>query len=161
MMTAPGADAGKGVAGDADTPVKAPKERGPPLERTENLGEQADTSGVTVKPTYLQAAIKKLAVLVSTGTDAPMTQAQLEEQHWNILQEAIDVARIRQEFDIMQCEYNKAHGFTPVAAQPSRVGEVRNRGRNLNAEMGREAREKTVVSASVVSADKRSIILLL
>ena len=54
----------------------------------------------------------------------------------------------------MQREYNKAHGFTPVAAQPSKVGEVRNRGRNLNAEMSRDARAKTVVSASVVSADK-------
>ena len=29
MMSAPGADAGKGVAGDADTPVKAPRARGP------------------------------------------------------------------------------------------------------------------------------------
>ena len=55
MMTAPGADVGKGVAGDADTLAKAPRLRGPLLERTENLGEQADTSGVTAKPTYLQA----------------------------------------------------------------------------------------------------------
>jgi hypothetical protein len=75
MMTAPGADAGKGVARDADTPAKAPRARGPLLERTENLGEQAGTSGVMAKPTYLQAAIKKLAVPVSTGTDTPMTQA--------------------------------------------------------------------------------------
>jgi hypothetical protein len=78
----------------------------------------------------------------------------LEEQRRNILQEAIEVAQIRQEFDITLREYNKAHGFTPIAAQPSRVGEVRNRGRNLNAEMGRDGRSKSVVSASIVSADK-------
>lgn len=94
MITAPGADAGKGIAGDADTLAKAPRARGPPLERAENLGEQADTSGVMMKPTYLQAAIKKLAVSVSTGTNAPLTQAQLEEQRQNILEEAIEVAQI-------------------------------------------------------------------
>jgi hypothetical protein len=73
MMTAPGADAGKGIAGDANTLAKAPRARGPPLERAENLGKQADTLGVMAKPTYLQAAIKKLAMLVSTGTDALLT----------------------------------------------------------------------------------------
>jgi hypothetical protein len=53
MMTTPNADAGKGIAGDADTPAKAPRARGPPLERAENLGDLTDTSGVLAKPTYL------------------------------------------------------------------------------------------------------------
>jgi hypothetical protein len=155
MMTAPGADAGKGIVGDADTPAKAPRARGSPLERAENLVDLAGTSGVSAKPTYLQAAIKKLAVPVNTGTDVALTQAQLEEQRWNILQEAIKVAQIWREFDIIRHEYNQAHGFTPVAVQPSRVGEVRNQGRNLNTEMGRDVGEKTAVLASVVSVDKQ------
>jgi hypothetical protein len=53
MMTTPGAGAGKGVAGEAKTPAKAPRARGPPLERTENLGDQGGTSRVSAKPTYL------------------------------------------------------------------------------------------------------------
>jgi hypothetical protein len=95
MMTAPGAGAGKGVSGDAETPAKTSRARGPPLERTENLGDQAGTLGVSAKPTYLQATIEKLVVPVNTGADVALTQAQLEEQRWNILQEAMEIAQIR------------------------------------------------------------------
>ena len=44
--------------------------------------------------------IEKLATLVAPSADAALTQAELEEQRQNILQEAREVARVRQEFDI-------------------------------------------------------------
>ena len=62
--------------------------------------------------------------------------------------------RVRQEFDISLREYNKAHGFTPVANRTSRIDEVRIRGRDLNAEIARDGRSKSSRIASHVSADK-------
>jgi hypothetical protein len=85
MMTAPDARAGKGVAGETKAPAKTSRARGPPLERTENLGDQAGTSSMSARPTYLQAAIEKLAVPVNTGADLALMQAQLEEQCQSIL----------------------------------------------------------------------------
>jgi hypothetical protein len=151
MMTAPGADAGGGGAGKAGMPAKATRLRGPPLERTENLADGAGTSAVPTTPTVLQAAIDKLKAPVDADAGIALTQAQLQEQHQNILQEAIEVAKIRQEFDIMLREYNRAHGFTPVSVnRPSRIEELHARGRNLNAEIDRAAGENIVMSASYI-----------
>ena len=68
-----------------------------------------------VTPSPLQDTIEKLATPVAPSADAALAQAELEEQRKNILQEALEVARVRQEFDISLREYNKAHGFTLVA----------------------------------------------
>ena len=107
-----------------------------------------------VTPSPLQDVIEKLATPVAPSADAALTQAELEEQRKNILLDAIEVARVRQEFDISLREYNKAHGFAPVANQTSRMHEVRNRGRDLNAEIGRDGRSKSSRTVSHVSADK-------
>jgi hypothetical protein len=58
-----------------------------------------------------------------------MTQDELEAQRLQVLQEADDIVRARQELDITFREYNIAHDFTLVNNEPGRVGDVRNRGR--------------------------------
>jgi hypothetical protein len=47
-------------------------------------------------------------------------------------------------------EYEAAHGFTPVITRPSRIEEVRTRGRNLNTELGKDARAKSHTTTSTV-----------
>ena len=51
-------------------------------------------------------------------------------------------------------EYNKAHGFTPVVARPSRIDDVRARGKNLNAELARDGKSRSSRTASHISADR-------
>jgi len=153
LMTAPGADAGGGGAGKLGMPAKATRSRGPPLERTENLAGGAGTTADPATPTVLQAAIDRLKAPVDADAGIALTQAQLQEQRQDILQEAIEVAKVRQEFDITLREYNRAHGFTPVSVErPSRIEELRARGRNLNADIDRAGGENIVMSASYISA---------
>ena len=49
-----------------------------PLERRENLRDQAGTSNVPVRTAPLDDVIEKLAVPVATGTDVALTEAELE-----------------------------------------------------------------------------------
>ena len=126
-MTAPDVGAGVATAGDADTGTRSTRTARLPLERPQNRTAQAGTSGVPVTPSPLQDVIEKLATPVAPSADAALTQAELEEQRKNILEEALEVARVRQEFDISLREYNKAHSFTPVANPVSRMDEVRTR----------------------------------
>ena len=58
----------------------------------------------------------------------------------------------REDFERSLCEYNLVHGFTPVAKGPSRLKEVRDRGRRLNAEIEKDGR--TSRTSSVLSAEK-------
>jgi hypothetical protein len=88
------------------------------------------------------------------SVDLVMTQTELEEQRQQILRESNEIARTRQELDIIVCEYNIAHGFTPVNNEPSHVGKVRDRGRNINRELARDGKSNTSMSATYVSADK-------
>jgi hypothetical protein len=74
---------------------------------------------------------------VVATADLAMTQDELEAQRQQILQEANEIIHARQELDITFREYNIAHGFTLVNNEPGRVGDVRNRGRNLNKELNR------------------------
>ena len=131
MMTAPGADAGKGAIGETDAGAKSARTARPPLGRPENRAGYAGPSSVPVRSDPLRDTIEKLGMPVTPCADTVLTQAQLEEQRQSILQEAIEVARVRQEFDISLREYNKAHGFTPVAKGPSCIDDVRNQGKNL------------------------------
>ena len=50
------------------------------------------------------------------------------------------MAQTQDEFDRAMREYDAMHKFTPVTRGPSRLGQVRNRGRCLNAELEKEAR---------------------
>ena len=64
------------------------------------------------------------------------------------------MAEIRREFGITLREYNQAHGLTPVAARPSRVEEVRKRGKGLNAEIARDGRSSSSKTHSNLSVEK-------
>jgi hypothetical protein len=47
-------------------------------------------------------------------------------------------------------EYEVALGFTPVVTRPSRIEEVRTRGRYLNNELGKDSRAKTHSATSTL-----------
>jgi hypothetical protein len=49
----------------------------------------------------------------------------------------------RERFNRQLREYEAAHGFTPVVTQPSQIDEVRTRGRDLNTEIDKGARNKS------------------
>lgn len=155
MVTAHGGDVGKGVAESAGLPSKSGRMARPPMEKPENIAAQAGTSAVPAKPTPLQSTIKRLTLPVAPNANSAQLQAELELERQKLLQEAVDVARARQELEISLREYNKAHGLNSTAVDnPRRVGEVRNRGRNLNAEIARDGRAMPAVSASYVLALK-------
>ena len=99
-MTSPIIGAGHATAGEAEASAKSTRTARPPLEKPENRAAHAGTSSVPVVPGPLQNVIEKLATPVAPSADAALAQAQLEEQRQSILQEAIEVARVRQEFDI-------------------------------------------------------------
>jgi hypothetical protein len=56
--------------------------------------------------------------------------------------------------DITFHEYNIAHGFTTINNEPSKVGNVRHRGGNLNRELRRDGRSDISMSTSFVSAER-------
>ena len=111
-MTAPVVGASIATAEETEVSTRSTRTARPPLERPENRTTQAGTSGVPVTLSPLQDAIEKLATPVAPSADAALAQAEPDEQRKSILEEALEVARVRQEFDISLREYNKAHGFT-------------------------------------------------
>ena len=111
-------------------------------------------SNVPPRPTPLQATIEKLARPVHPGADPTLAQVQLDEQRQRLLEEAKEMALIWQELDIQTREYNIAHGFTSVANHPSRIGEIRQRGKNLNAEISRDGRARSSAATSHMSAER-------
>jgi hypothetical protein len=56
----------------------------------------------------------------------------------------------RERFNRQLREYEAAHGFTPVVTRPSRIDEVRTRGRDLNTELGKDARARSHTATSTV-----------
>ena len=59
------------------------------------------------------------------------------------------MAQIRDEFDRSMREYDAAHNLTPMTRGPSRLGQVRDRGRRLNAELERDGRPQEIGRAHV------------
>ena len=60
----------------------------------------------------------------------------------------------KRQFDITLREYNTAHDFTPARDAPSRITEVRRRGRDLRAEIDRDARSSSNKEPSHMTAEK-------
>jgi hypothetical protein len=56
----------------------------------------------------------------------------------------------RERFNRQLREYEAAQGFTPVVTRPSRIEEVRTRGRDLNNELGKDGRARTHSATSTV-----------
>jgi hypothetical protein len=58
----------------------------------------------------------------------------------------------RDRFNHEQREYEAAQGFTPVVTRPSRIEEVRTRGRDLNNELDKDTRTRAHTATSTVPA---------
>jgi hypothetical protein len=133
---------GKGAAAADVTPEKekAKITARPPLERAENL---AGTSGVPARGQPLVPIINRLLELVQFGDDLEQTKEVLEGTRQALVDEALAMEQERERFNRQIREYEAAQGFTPVVTRPSRIEEVRTRGRDLNSELGKNSRAKT------------------
>jgi hypothetical protein len=56
----------------------------------------------------------------------------------------------RERYNWQLREYEAAHGFTPVVTWPSQIEEVRTRGRDLNTELDKGARDKSHSATSTL-----------
>ena len=74
-----------------------------------------------------------------------------------MLEEARKVAEQRRELDRSTREYQSAHGLSPTSKQPSKIGLVRNRGKNLNDEIARDGRAKSIATASASALSDRPV----
>jgi hypothetical protein len=83
----------------------------------------------------LDAAITDLCAPLNITVDLVKISEDLERTCRNLLKEAVDVDDTRWRILSMMNEYNVAHGFTPAGDGPSRAGQVRQRGRELGAEL--------------------------
>jgi hypothetical protein len=144
----PAENAGKAAAAAGASPPEPPKVKRsalPPLEHVENL---AGTSGVPARGEVLLPIIDRLLEPVRSGDDPEQTREVLEGSRQALVDEALAMNQERERFNRQLREYEAAHGFTPVVTRPSRIEEVRARGRDLNAEIGKDARDKSHTATS-------------
>jgi hypothetical protein len=87
----------------------------------------------------LDVAITDLRALLDISADPVKVSEDLERTRLNLLKEAVDVDDTRRRVLSTINEYNIAHGFTPAGDGPSRAGQVRQRGRELGAELNQAA----------------------
>jgi hypothetical protein len=105
--------------------VRPPLERPPPPEQDLPPPERD----------VLDAAIMDLRTPLDISADLVKASEDLERTRLNLLKEVVDVDDTRRRVLSTINEYNVAHGFTPAGDGPSRAGEVRQRGRELGAEL--------------------------
>jgi hypothetical protein len=87
----------------------------------------------------LDAAITDLRMLLDLAADPAKLTEDLERTRCTLLQEAIGVEDAHQHVLSMLHEYNTAQGYTPAGDGPSRARQVRQRGRDLGAELNQAA----------------------
>jgi hypothetical protein len=63
----------------------------------------------------------------------------------------------RDKFNRELRDYEAAQGFTPVVTRPSRVDEIRTRGRDLNTELDKDTRTRAHSATSTVPARPKPI----
>jgi hypothetical protein len=146
----PLADGAGKAAAAVDTPPEPPKAKRsarPPLERAENL---AGTSGVPARGQVLLPIINRLLEPVRSVDDPEQTKEILEGSCQALVNEALAMHQECERFNRQLREYEAAHGFTPVVTWPSRIEEVRTRDRDLNTELGKDARAKSHSATSTV-----------
>jgi hypothetical protein len=142
MMVGTAVPPADGAAAADVTPEKEKAKRTsrPPLERAENL---AGTFGVPARGQPLIPIINRLLEPVQSGDDPEQTKEVLEGTRQALVDEALAMQQEREWFNRQLREYEAAQGFTPVVTRPSRIEEVRTRGRDLNNELGKDSRAKT------------------
>jgi hypothetical protein len=147
---APSADgAGKGAAADVPPEQRPKRSARPPLERAKNL---AGTSGVSARDQPLIPIINWLLEPVWSGDDLEQAKEVLEGMRQVLVSEALAMPQERERFNRELREYEAAQGFTPVVTRPSRIEEVRTRGRDLNAELDKDTRARAHSATSTVPA---------
>jgi hypothetical protein len=127
----PADGAGKGAAA-ADIPSeneKAKRTARPLLERAENL---AGTFGVLARGQPLIPIINRLLKPVQSGGDPEQVKEVMEGMRQALIDEALAMQQERERFNHQLREYEAVQGFTHVVTRPSRIEEVRTRGRDLN-----------------------------
>jgi hypothetical protein len=87
----------------------------------------------------LDATITDLRAPLDISVDPVKVSKDLERTRLNLLKEAVDVDDTHRRVLSTINEYNVAHGFTPARDGPSRVGQVRQRGCELRAELNQAA----------------------
>jgi hypothetical protein len=126
---------------------KAKRSVRPPLEHVENL---AGTSGMPARVQPLLPIIDQLLEPMQSGDDPKQTREVLEGSRQALIDEALAMHREHERFNRQLCEYEAAHGFTLVVTRPSRIVEVRTRGRDLNTELDNGARAKSHSATSTL-----------
>jgi hypothetical protein len=147
MPLADGASKGAAAADVTPEKEKAKRTARPPLERAENL---AGTSGVPARGQPLIPIINRLLEPVQSGDDPEQTKEVLEGTRQALVDEALAMQQERERFNRQLREYEAAQGFAPMVTRPSRIEEVRTRGRDLNNELGKDSRAKTHSATSIV-----------
>jgi hypothetical protein len=109
--------------------ARPPLERPPLPEQDLPLPEQD----------VLDTAIMDLRALLDISADPVKASEDLERTRLNLLKEAVDIDDTHRRVLSTINEYNVAHGFTPAEEGPSRAGQVRQRGRELGAELNQAA----------------------
>jgi hypothetical protein len=87
---------------------------------------------------------------VQSGDDPEQEKEVLEEQRQALVDEALAMQPEQDKFNRELREYEAAQGFTPVVTRPSRIDEVRTRGRDLNTELDKYARTRAHSATSTV-----------
>jgi hypothetical protein len=159
MMTAPAAPpaggADKGAA--ADVPLESERMKRlarPPLERAENL---AGTSGVSARDQPLIPIINRLLEPVQSDDDPEQAKEILEGTRQALVGKALAMQHEQDRFNRELREYEAAQGFTPVVTRPSRIDEVRTRGRDLNTKLNKDTRTRAHSATSTVPAHPKPI----
>ena len=87
----------------------------------------------------LRAAMQSLHIPIGTDVDATNVaeaRTQLEERRQQMLDLSETLAATQRRLDAAQLEHDAAYGFMPAAAEPSRVTDVRARGRAIGRALG-------------------------
>jgi hypothetical protein len=108
----------------------------------------------------LDAAITDLRAPLDLTADPAKLSEDLERTHRNLLKEAIGVEDTRWRVLSMLHEYNTAQGYTPAGDGPSRAGQVRQRGRDLGAELNQavpSAKLPTVIAKPTYSTPTKNL----
>ena len=102
----------------------------------------------------LQEAIERLGMPILASADPEEAHAHLEEQRKAMHAEAQELARAKLDYELNVREYNGAQLRTPRHEGPSRIKEVRARGKALNAEIGREGRPRVGSTPGLSAANR-------
>jgi hypothetical protein len=153
VMMAGVTGAGKAAAQEDAAPTKSGRTANPPTEREQN---NVGTSTAAPPSTPLQAAMCVVGTPIAQNADVATERAELEAQRQALLTRAGDVIRAQQELNLTLREYNAAHGFASVSANPARIAINRLRGRNLEQDLRREVLTGKSVSVSLGPVENQS-----